>query len=290
MQTIKRVVIKDMKRINEAIAEKYSSFTKGQRLLAEFISAHCDKAAFMSSFEMADVSGVSQSTVMRFATALGYGGYTEFQEALQNELKYRLSTLSRFELMNDNPDDRDIFKSIAAADAMNIKKNADLNPVDAVKNLCTRLSFSSKVYVYGQGYASAAANYLCFYLRILLQNVCDINTTGIEPLSAVADIGPGDLLLIISFPLHSNSTRRLASYAKFRDASVATITESADSEMADYADINLVSEYGDYGINGTLAPLISLCGSIVCLLARSDEKAQKKLRLSEEAANYEVNR
>lgn len=275
-----------MKRINEAISEKYPSFTKGQRLLAAFVSEHCDKAAFMSSFELASVSGVSQSTVMRFALALGYGGYTEFQQAMQTELKYRLSTLSRFELMSDNPDDRDVFEGIAATDALNIKKNVDLNPVDAIKNLCIRLAFSSKVYVYGQGYASAAAQYLCCYLSMLLPNVCNVNMTGIDPMTAISDIDSGDMLLVISFPVHSENTKKMAAYARYREACVATISEGAHSETAEYADISLISEYGDYGINGTLAPLISLCGSIICLLAKNDEKAQKKLRLSEEAVGF----
>ena len=75
-----------MKRINEAIAEKVNGFTKGQHLLARFITEHCDKAAFMSSFDLAAVTGVSQSTVIRFASALGYEGYGDFQNALQLEL------------------------------------------------------------------------------------------------------------------------------------------------------------------------------------------------------------
>ncbi|MBR4955279.1 MAG: MurR/RpiR family transcriptional regulator, partial [Clostridia bacterium] len=74
-----------MKRINEAIAEKMNDFTRGQKLLATFISEHCDKAAFMSSFELAAFTGVSQSTVIRFSNAMGYNGYAEFQEALQTE-------------------------------------------------------------------------------------------------------------------------------------------------------------------------------------------------------------
>ena len=78
-----------MKRINEAIAEQAGRFTRGQQLLAHFISEHCDKAAFMSSFDLAAVTGVSQSTVIRFASALGYGGYGAFQEALQLELLSR---------------------------------------------------------------------------------------------------------------------------------------------------------------------------------------------------------
>ncbi len=277
-----------MMRISEIISEKYSGFTKGQRLLAAFVLEHCDKAAFMSSFELASVSGVSQSTVMRFATALGFDGFTDFQQALQTELKYRLSALSRFEVMSDNPDDNDVFRGIAAADAINIKKNTDLNDVDAVNNLCTRLSLSSKVYIYGQGYASAAAQYLSYYLRILLPNVCDVNHTGVDPISSVADIDNGDLLIIISFPVHSDTTKKLAAFARYKEASVATISEGSKSEISNYADINLISEYGDYGVNGTLAPLISLCGSIICLLVRNDEKAQKKLRLSDEAANFTI--
>ena len=67
-----------MMRISEIISEMYSGFTKGQRLLAAFVLEHCDKAAFMSSFELASVSGVSQSTVMRFATALGFDGFRLF--------------------------------------------------------------------------------------------------------------------------------------------------------------------------------------------------------------------
>ena len=277
-----------MMRISEIISEKYSGFTKGQRLLATFVLDHCDKAAFMSSFELASVSGVSQSTVMRFAAALGFDGFTDFQQALQTELKYRLSALSRFEVMSDNPDDSDVFRGIAATDAINIKKNTDLNDVDAVNTLCTRLSLSSKVYIYGQGYASAAAQYLSYYLRILLPNVCDVNHTGVDPISSVADIDNGDLLIIISFPVHSDTTKKLAAFARYKEASVATISEGSKSEISNYSDINLISEYGDYGVNGTLAPLISLCGSIICLLVRNDEKAQKKLRLSDEAANFTI--
>ena len=168
-----------MKRINEAIAEKANSFTKGQHLLARFITEHCDKAAFMSSFDLAAVTGVSQSTVIRFASALGYQGYGDFQDALQLELKYRLTTLERFEVAEENSSsDTEMLNTIAMHDALNIKKNLSLNPMDALHNLCTRLMLSGKVYLYGQGFSACAAMYLASYLRILLPNVCCINQLG----------------------------------------------------------------------------------------------------------------
>ena len=275
-----------MKRISEAISENMSQLTRGQRLLAAFVTEHCDRAAFMSSFDLAAVSGVSQSTVIRFAGALGYQSYTDLQQALQLELKYRLSTLERFELLEDAENDTAVLEGIAAADSVNIKKNVSRNGADAIAAFCTRLSFASKVYVYGQGHCAAAAVYLCSYLRFLMQNVCCINQTGEEPLFVASDIDSGDLLLVISFPVHSEATRRLAAYAHERGAGVAVISESMESDTARLADAALVCECGAFGVNGSLAPVISLCGSIVCLLARNDEKAQKRLRSAGDAIHF----
>lgn len=274
-----------MKRINEAIAEKMNDFTRGQKLLASFISEHCDKAAFMSSFELAAYTGVSQSTVIRFSAAMGYNGYAEFQEALQTELKYRLTTLERFELLSEQPTDADVVSEIALCDARNIKKNAGTSS-DALKNIATRIMLSSKVYVYGQGTASAAAVYLSSYLRNMLPNICCVNQLGIDPLSAVTQIENGDLLICISFPVHTSATLDMLDYAKSRDAGIVSISESKDSQIAAFSDVSLVSECGDYGINGTLAPVISLCGAIISILARSDERFKNKLNGIGEAHKY----
>ena len=256
-------------------------------MLATFITEHCDKAAFLSSFELAGITGLSQSTVVRFSSALGYKGYTEFQAAMQDELKYRLSALEKFELMSDDASDLDFLKGIAVTDAMNIKKNAGANQLDAMKNLCTRLMLASKVYVYGQELAAPAASYLASYLQILLHNVCCLNQSGMDPLTGASGIEGGDILICISFPLHRETTKNLIGYCKDREACIVTISESLDSAIAQDADVNLVSECGDFGINGSLAPVISLCCALVCLLARNDENAQKKLKAAADAAAYQ---
>ncbi len=275
-----------MRRIGEAVSENYSSFTKGQRLLAEYITDRCDKASFMTSFELASVTGVSQSTVVRFASALGYDGYSEFQQALQEELKYRLSALERFELINDVPSDEDAVSSIAAVDSLNIKKNATPLAVEALKGLVTRLMLSSKVYVYGQGIAAAASVYISHYLKILLPNVSCVNLAGVDTLTAAAGIDSGDMLLCIGFPVHQDGTFRLMEYAKSREACIATISESDTTGIAALADVSLVCECGDMGVGGSLAPAISMCCSVVFMLARYDESSRKKIKSAEDAAHF----
>ncbi len=274
-----------MKRLSQAIAAVTPQLTKGQRLLAAFVTEHCDRAAFMSSFELAAVSGVSQSTVIRFASALGYASYTQLQEALQYELKYRLSALERFELTEGVENDV-LLEGIAASDCINIKKNLSANGEEALVSLCTSLSFAAKVYVYGQGHCMAAAVYLCSYLRFLLQNVCCVNLTGEEPLSVISSISSGDLLMMLSFPPHSETILRMLAYAQDSGATVACVSEGSDSQTAQRADIAITCECGDFGVNGSLAPVISLCGSIVCLLAHNDERAEQRLRTAGDVIHF----
>ena len=65
------------------INEKLSSFSKGHKLIANYMVAHYDKAAFMTAQKLGKTVGVSESTVVRFATMLGYDGYPALQKALQ---------------------------------------------------------------------------------------------------------------------------------------------------------------------------------------------------------------
>ena len=57
--------------------------SKGQKRIAEFIVNHYDKAAFMTASRLGEKVQVSESTVVRFAIALGYDGYPALQKALQ---------------------------------------------------------------------------------------------------------------------------------------------------------------------------------------------------------------
>ena len=76
----------------------YSSFSKGQKKLADFISEHYDLAAFMTAAKLGSVAGVSESTAVRFATELGFKGYPEFREALEEVVMQRLSAVKRMEV------------------------------------------------------------------------------------------------------------------------------------------------------------------------------------------------
>lgn len=64
------------------INEKLSGLSKGHKLIANYILSHYDKAAFMTAQKLGKTVGVSESTVVRFASELGYDGYPALQKRL----------------------------------------------------------------------------------------------------------------------------------------------------------------------------------------------------------------
>ena len=78
-----KVVENSTNELQMRIEEKYRDLSKGQKRVAEYVLDNYDKAVFLTAARLGEVVGVSESTVVRFATQLGYKGYPEFQKALE---------------------------------------------------------------------------------------------------------------------------------------------------------------------------------------------------------------
>ena len=77
------------------IESKMPEFSKGQKLIANYILKDYDKAAYMTASRLGATVGISESTVVRFAMELGFDGYPELQFALQSIIKNRLRHLGQ---------------------------------------------------------------------------------------------------------------------------------------------------------------------------------------------------
>ena len=77
------------KDILSLISSKMNTFSKGQKLIANYILSSYDKAAFMTASKLGKTVHVSESTVVRFASELKYDGYPAMQKALQEKYKQK---------------------------------------------------------------------------------------------------------------------------------------------------------------------------------------------------------
>lgn len=81
--------------ILKLIAQKHSEFSKGQKLIGKYITEHYEKAAFMTASKLGSTVGVSESTVVRFATEIGFDGYPALQRELKEMIRNRLTSIQR---------------------------------------------------------------------------------------------------------------------------------------------------------------------------------------------------
>ena len=198
------------------IKNNYQKFSKGQKLIAQFIIDHYDKAAFMTAAKIGETVDVSESTVVRFATTLGYSGFPEMQKALQVLIKNKLTTVQRIGLNDDVVTDKlKLHKKILKNEMNNMRylfEHFDMEALDKATDLILN---ANRVFVLGLRTSSTLSNYLGFYLDVILDDVKVLNMSGVNSLyEEIIRIKENDLLIVISYPRYSKTTIEAARFVK----------------------------------------------------------------------------
>ena len=275
------------------IQSELPGFSKGQKQIARFILEHYDKAAFMTASRLGVTVGVSESTVVRFATELGYDGYPHLQRALQEMIRNKLTSVQRMEVAGDRMGGRDVLQTVLHADTDMIRVTLDEIDRDAFQGAVDALMGAKRIYILGVRSSSALASFLGFYFNLLFENVTLVHTNSVsEIFEQVLRVGPGDVLFGISFPRYSKRTLSAMKYARDRGARVIALTDSQLSPLARVADHVLLarSDMASF-VDSLVAPLSVINALIVAVgMSRRDEIEQtfnKLVRIWEEYDVYE---
>ncbi len=244
-----------------------NGFSKGQKRIASYILQNYDKAAFMTASKLGKLAGVSESTVVRFAFELGYDGYPDMQRTLQELIRSRLTSTQRIKAADDMLSGQDVLAAIMQSDIDKLRMvvdKADRGEFDRVVN---HVMNARHIYILGARSSSFVAGYLNFYLHLLFENVTLVqsNAAG-EIFEQLFRIGPGDVLIALSFPRYSCITLNTAKFATARGATLVAITDNELSPMYQLADAALLapSEMISF-VDSMVAPL-SLINALVVAL------------------------
>lgn len=256
------------------IQSELPGFSKGQKQIARFILEHYDKAAFMTASRLGVTVGVSESTVVRFATELGYDGYPHLQRALQEMIRNKLTSVQRMEVAGDRMGGRDVLQTVLHADTDMIRVTLDEIDRDAFQGAVDALMGAKRIYILGVRSSSALASFLGFYFNLLFENVTLVHTNSVsEIFEQVLRVGPGDVLFGISFPRYSKRTLSAMKYARDRGARVIALTDSQLSPLARVADHVLLarSDMASF-VDSLVAPLSVINALVVAVgMSRRDE-------------------
>ena len=276
-----------MSTTNELISrvnERYSSLSKGQKLLATYITDNYDKAVFLTAAKLGKVVGVSESTVVRFATQLGYKGYPEFQKALEEMVRNKLNSVQRMEVTYERINQSQILESVLSSDTENIKNTLEDIDHAAFELAVQTIIEARKIYVVGIRSCAPLASFLAFYLNLIFDDVILLQTNSANELfEQTIHINEQDVIIGISFPRYSMRTLKTLEFANNRNAKVITLTDSVHSPMNLYSSCNLIAKSDMASIVDSLvAPLSVINALIVALCMRKHKEVVTTLESLEQ--------
>lgn len=259
------------------IESRMSDFSKGQRLIAQYIERHYDKAAFMTASKLGETVGVSESTVVRFATEIGYEGYPELQKAMQEIIRSRLTSVQRIEVTSSRIGSADVLDSVLNQDIDKIRRTLEetsrqdfYSAVDAIVN-------ARKIYILGVRSSSALASFLGFYFNLIFEDVYVIDTASeAEVFEQMFRIGEKDVIIGISFPRYSRRAVKALKFASSRHAYVIALTDSMISPLTESANCVLLARSDMASVVDSLVAPLSLINALIVATA---------LRKKEEVSN-----
>lgn len=253
-----------IKRINEC----YSKLSKGQKLLANYIIDHYEKAVFLTAAKLGKIVGVSESTVVRFANELGYDGYPKLQRALEELVKTKLTSIQRVEVSSDRIDQSHILKSVLQSDADKIKYTLEEIDEEVFDQSVEMILEAKNIYIIGVRSSATLANFLGFYFNLVFDNVRLIHTNSVsEMFEQIYRLGKDDVVIGISFPRYSKRTLKAMEFAKQREAGVITITDSMLSPMTQFADCSLIARSDMASFVDSLVAPLSLVNALVVAIS-----------------------
>ncbi|MBP3204539.1 MAG: MurR/RpiR family transcriptional regulator [Lachnospiraceae bacterium] len=275
----------------ERIEAHYNKMSKGHKKIADFIRNHYDQAVFMTAAKLGEALEISESTVVRFAAGIGYDGYPEFQKALEDCVKGKLSDMQRIDRKYGRSSQSEVVLSVMQSDIEKLQHTIEHLDADAFETAVDTILDAETVYVMGLRSNEPLAGFLQFYLNMIRGNVVLLNTTSVsETFEQMIHIGENDCFIGISFPRYSMRTLKAMEFANDRNAKVIAITDGVHSPMNLYSSCNLLARSDMVSIVDSLvAPLSVINALVVTMCLKKPQEVKRNLEMLEETwNNYQV--
>lgn len=253
--------------------DQLRTFSKGQKLIANYILQSYDKAAFMTASRLGKTVGVSESTVVRFAVELGFDGYPSMQRTLQELVRNKLTSVQRIEVANDRIGNQDVVSTVLQADIDTLRKTSETLDRREMNESVELILQAKRIYIIGVRSSTAIADFLNFYFRNIFENVSLVSSTSTsEMFEQMLRVGKGDVVIGISLPRYSSRTVKTMQYAKDCGAATIAITDKPDAPAGKLADHVLVAKSDMVSIVDSLVAPMSVVNALIVAVSRRREE------------------
>ena len=253
----------DFEALKRRLIEIEPTLPRRLRQTAAFALEHPDEMALGTASGVAERAQVQASTLVRFAQALGFAGFTEMQGVFRAHLRNRWPNYSeRLKALHagalESGDPTKLLFGFADSAAQSIARLREGSHREDLAQAIDILAKAETIYLAGQRRSFTVSYYLAYALAQLGVRACLIDNVGGLGPDQMAPATARDALIAVSFSPYSSVTVSLAQRARELETPIVLITDSALGPLAGLADARFEVVESDCGAFRSLAATFCL--------------------------------
>jgi len=260
------------------ISSKLDSLTPKAQTLGTYIMQNPSKAVFMTTKELAETCEISEATVVRFVSTLGYNGYSEFQEALKDFVNTGLSLPERAAIKGIKEPGTDRLHRGILEELNNLKYLYEHINIETMTQFVDHLDKSHTVYVVGSRLSYTFAYYLGWSLTKVRKGVHILKGSDSTTFDMLTNAHPESLVILAATSRYPNELIKLSKMIRRSSHTLLTMTDSSICPVIQFADLSLVVPSRSIPFIGNVSGMLAVIQFMVQELAN---------RRGEDLANYQ---
>ena len=263
--------------LKPAILERYEKLPKSNKIVADYFMTNWESVAFSTLEEMSKRIGVSTTTIIRFARALGYSGFSAIQQEVQNDLKNKATLPKRLEISMEHTQRNQLLADSFKNDIINLNKTLENISSEEINRAVDFIIKAANVYILGIRATYSVAHYMAVRLGQVKENVRLIHGVGgIYPEETVS-IKPGDVCLAYMSQRYSRVSMNMLIWMKKAGATIIAITGPSHAALDNYADVLLPCWTHSMTVKSSLVAPMCLSQYLVAEVAIADYPNSKQV-------------
>lgn len=247
------------KELETLLRGEFEHFTPHQRRVAQRLLGDPEGCAFQTISQLADSADVNESTVVRFATSLGLGGYPDLVHLCQQRLRDKAQMVERFSTLNYLESVQGgLLPRVAAFDRANIERTFANVDEDVWKRSVGVLSRARRVFVVGHRKSFAPATLLAYLLGLVRDEVHQLGAGHGDLPDVLRRVGPGDVVVGLSIHRYVRDSVLAFDVAHRQGATTIALTDNPASPMVEHADHVFYVEVAGVAILRSMTAVVSL--------------------------------
>lgn len=262
--------------IYKKISSSRGRMSKSQHKIADYILENPHSIPFTTAAKLAELTDVSEATVVRFASFLGYGGYNDLQKQLAVSLERRLNTVERLNMSQPvyNETEKAIYDNFNE-DIKNIQRTMQHLNIEDFERAANHILEAEKIYIIANRSALSLGTFLQYYFNIIFGKSELVHTTE-AAFDQIHHVNEKDVVIGISYARYTKSTLDVVSYASEKGATIIALTDHFSSPITAYAHISLFASSNMQSFLDSFVAPLSVINTLIAYIGNAEREKMKE--------------